>query len=556
MPSAPTRARPFRWAIALLVTIAVLVATTGVAVFAQTGSAGGPAFAPASSVAWVEVRLDLPGNQEEQLSELLGHLPGFADPAALDTKIDELLDQVVSQASDGAASWTGDIDPWSNRQLGLALLEIPASAGGQPGDDDDDDDDDHDGPPPLVIGLGVKDRAALEARIAAFLPTDDVTTEQYQGTTVTTVDDDVSFAVTDQYLLVSPDADDVKASLDVLAGRAPSLAENPDFAAAAERIPADRLGAFYFALSALRPLLESQLSRQPGTQAVLDMLDQLPAWVSGYAQAASDHLTVALDMQAPASLPLPGMRETDLAARFPSGTLAYLEMRDLGRTVHAALEQLLAQVPTDDAADLAQLEQMLGTPIEGILDPVEDAALGVSFSAGLVQAGIVATLSDPAAAQTRVTSLLALARILATRAGATVSDSQVDGVNVTTIMFPEGSMGRASLPITPSVSVALSGDRLYLGLGDFVEDALTQDPATSLASDARFEGAVTAAGSPNSGFAWVDIAGAQTVFETIGPADAAYRTNVKPWLDALDSLVISSAVDADAISAKVLLFVR
>ncbi len=231
-------------------------------------------------------------------------------------------------------------------------------------------------------------------------------------------------------------------------------------------------------------------------------------------------------------------------------------MRDLGRTVHAALEQLLAQVPTDDAADLAQLEQMLGTPIEGILDPVEDAALGVSFSAGLVQAGIVATLSDPAAAQTRVTSLLALARILATRAGATVSDSQVDGVNVTTIMFPEGSMGRASLPITPSVSVALSGDRLYLGLGDFVEDALTQDPATSLASDARFEGAVTAAGSPNSGFAWVDIAGAQTVFETIGPADAAYRTNVKPWLDALDSLVISSAVDADAISAKVLLFVR
>jgi hypothetical protein len=551
MSSSPdTRPRPIRWAIALLVTVAMLVATTGVVVFAQTGDTGGPAFAPASSVAWAELRLDLPGDQEEELTELLGHLPGFADPAALDAKVNELLDQVVSQVSSGGASWTGDIDPWSDRQFGIALLELPASPTSPTTTTADE-------PPAMVIGLGVRDRAALESRLATFLAQAPISTEQYAGATITTVDDDVSYAVTDRYLLVAPDADDIKASLDVLAGTAPSLAEDPGFTTAAERIPADRLGAFYVALSAVRPLLEGQLVGQPGAEAALDMLDQLPAWFSGYAQAAGDHLTLEVDMQSPASLPLPGMRETDLAARFPAGTLVYLEIRDLGRTFHVGLEQLLAQMPADDTQDLAQIEQLLGAPVPELLDPIEDAAVGVSFSDGLVHAGIAATVSDPATAQTRVTGLLALARLLAGQAGATVSDSDVAGTTVTTFTLPDAEdMRAANVPITPSVSVALADDRLYIGLGDFVVDALTQDPATSLASDPRFQGALEAGGSPNSGFAYLDLAGAQGLYEAMAPADADYQTDVKPWLDTLDTLVVSSAVDADTLSTKLLLFVR
>ncbi len=549
MPSSVSqRPRPIRWVVALLVTIAMLVATTGVVVFAQTGSSGGPAFAPATTVAWAELRLDLPGNQEEELSALLGHLPGFADPAALHAKVNELLDQVVSEVSSGGASWTGDVDPWSNRQFGLALLEIPASVTSGSGSSE---------PPSMVIGLGVKDRTALEARLASFLTQAPISTEQYAGATVTTVDDDVSYAVTDQYLLVAPRAADVKASLDVLAGTAPGLAEDDAFAVAAQRIPADRLGAFYFSLSALRPLIESQLAGQPGSAVALDMLDQIPAWVSGYSQAASDHLTIATDMQAPASLPLPSMRETDLASRFPSGALVYLELRDLGRTFHAGIEALLSQVPADDAQGLAQVEQMLGAPIEELLDPVEDVALGVSVTGGTVDAGIAATLSDPAAAQTRVTSLLALVRLFATQSGATVSEAQVAGVPVTTITLPDADGMRAfAAPIEPSVSVAIADDHLYIGLGDFVERALTQDGTASLASDARFVRVVGAAGTPNSGFAYVDIAGAQALFESMGAPDDQYRTDVKPWLDALDALVLSSAASDDTLSSKVLLFVR
>ncbi|MFN8518475.1 MAG: DUF3352 domain-containing protein [Chloroflexota bacterium] len=555
IPSA--RPRPIRWVVALLVTVAMLVGTTGVAVFAQNGSTGGPAFAPASSVAWAELRLDLPGDQEEQLGQLLGHLPGFADPAALDAKVNELLDQVVSQASSGAATWTGNVDPWSNRQFGLALLEIPASTTVVDDNDDNDDNDDDDSvnqdDPAMVIGLGVKDRTALEAQLSTLLTQDDISTESYAGATVTTVDDDASYAVTDDYLLVAPHAADVKAALDVLAGTAPGLAQDAGYAAAAQRIPANRLGAVYFALSTLRPFLEAQLTGQPGAEAALDMLDQLPAWVSGYAQASSDHLTLAFDMQTPASLPVPSMRATDLAAHFPADTLVYLETRDLGRTAHAVLEAVMAQVPEEDAQQLAQIEQLLGSPLEEFLDPVEDAALGIGATGGQPQVGLAATLSDPATAQTRATSLLALVRLAGARSGLTATESEVAGTTVTTIALPSDTTAFGS-PVT--ISVAVADDRLYLGLGDFVADALTQDASASLASTPRFQIALAEGGSPNAGLVFVDLAGAQSLFESMGGADEDYQTNVKPWLDTLDYLVVSSAADQDTLSTKALLYVR
>jgi hypothetical protein len=541
-----TRPRPVRWVIALFVTVAMLVATTGVVVFAQTGSSSGPVFAPASTVLWAELRLDLPGSQDEELSELLGHLPGFADPSALDAKVNELLDQVVSQATDGGASWTGDIDPWSNRQLALALLEIPAPATSGSGSS---------AQPPMVIGLGVKDRAALESRLPTFLTQEPVSTEQYAGATVTTVGD-VSYAVTDQYLLIAPSADDIKASLDVLAGEAPSLADDESFAAAASRIPADRLGAFYFALSALRPFIEAQVSGQLGTELVLDMLDQLPTWVSGYAQASSDHLTLGVDIEAPASFLVPAMRETDLAATFPAETVLYLEMRDLGTTLHTALESLLEQVPAEDKEDLVSLEQLLGTSLPSFLDPVQDAALGISFADGAFQGGIAATLSDAEAAQRRLTALVALIRLAGGRdAPFEVTQGDIAGVPATTFTFMDG-MTTLGAPIPPTISVAISGDRLYLGLGDFVASALTQDAATSLAADPRYANAMSQAGVPNIGAAYLDIAGLQALFESAVGADDGYTTDVKPWLDALDYFVLAETANGQTLSTKALLFVR
>jgi hypothetical protein len=264
-----------------------------------------------------------------------------------------------------------------------------------------------------------------------------------------------------------------------------------------------------------------------------------------------------VDLEAPSSFLVPAMRETDLATKFPAGTVIYVELRDLGSTLRAALEGLLEQVPADDREDLASLEQLLGTPLPSFLDPVQDAALGVSFADGQFQAGIAATLSDAEAAQRRVTALVALIRLAGGRdAPFEVSQGEIAGVPATTFTFRVDDTMAFSMPVPPSVSLAIADDRMYLGFGDFVEAALTQDAATSLAADPRYVNAATTAGVPNIGLGYLDIAALQAVFESTAGADDSYTTDVKPWLDALDYLVISETANGQTLSTKALLFVR
>ncbi len=554
--SVSRRPAPMRWLAAILVTLAMLLGTTGVAVFAQSGSSGGPVFVPASAVGYGELRLDLPGDQHDSLAAFMAHFPGFADQASFDAKLDELLDQVVSSASGGSATWTGDIEPWSNGQLAVAILALPEQAGNAGGFGADDD-------PQMVIALGVADRTALESeleRILSLADDDDVTTEQHQGSTITSVDDDVSYAVTDQYLLVAPEADQVKASLDVLAGAAPSLAADAAFQVAAARVPPNHLAASYFSTASLVPFLEQQLAQQPDAQLILDQLDRIPAWVSGYTQVASDSLTFAGDIQYPSGMPVPATRESDLAEHFPAGRFGYIEVRDVGATAHATIEQLLTAIETQDpdaTAGIEQLERILGVPLEELLDSIEDVAVGVGRDDdGRFGVGMAATILDETTTQQRVTSFIALARMGLANAPVEVTQTDVDGIEVTTFRMQDDA-STAQLPIDVAVSIAVGDGHLYIGSGDFAATAITQDAAASLASDTRYADAVAIAGSPNAGLVWIDVAAVQATAEALMPADEDYLTDVKPWLDAIDQVVLSSTTDQEGIvSGRLVILVR
>ncbi len=542
------RPRAWRWAVAFLVSVAMLLAMTGVAVFAQTGSGGGPAFVPATATAFGEIRLDMPGNQHDELAAFMAHLPGFADPSSFDTKLNEALDELLSSGTGGAATWTGNIQTWSNGQFAIGLLALPAAtATGS------------DAQPQVVVGLGVKDRAALEEQIQTLVQAESPTTEDYAGATITTAGT-TSYAVTDQYLLVSPSVADLKTSLDVLAGTTPSLADDPSFTAAAASLASPNLGEFYVATSALKPLLVQQLSQQPGGAAIVAQLDNLPLWVGGYAQVASSHVTLGVSTQLADSSMLPSVRETDLAAHFPAGTLGYLETRDLGTTVDALLAQLKLQLTADSSNSqmITGIEQQLG-PLDQLLSFVEDGAVGISIGDTGLSAGIVATLSDEAVGGTRVQTLLGLLRIVGGGANSpfTVTSADVNGVTVTTITLQPSAGIPSDLPFTPALSVAVSDSHLYLGLGDFAATALAQDPSTSLASNQRYTAAVAEAGAPNAGVIWVDLAAvAPLAASMVAANDPTYDTDIKPWIDALDSFVATATVDGDIASLKALLFVK
>ena len=92
----PRRSR-VRWLVAGVI-VALVVGITAVATLSLTGASPTSTvvgYVPADSVAYGELRLDLPGDQRQEVGEFLSKFPGFADQAALDNKLDEVLDRLL-----------------------------------------------------------------------------------------------------------------------------------------------------------------------------------------------------------------------------------------------------------------------------------------------------------------------------------------------------------------------------------------------------------------------------------------------------------------------------
>src|SRR5262245_14546348 len=80
-PASPSssRARRLRWAAAIAVVAVVLGASAAVAALITSAASRATVlgYVPADSVAYVEARLDLPGDQRRAVGEFLSHFPGF-----------------------------------------------------------------------------------------------------------------------------------------------------------------------------------------------------------------------------------------------------------------------------------------------------------------------------------------------------------------------------------------------------------------------------------------------------------------------------------------------
>jgi hypothetical protein len=549
--------------VALFTTAFMLVGTLGIAGFAQVGRAGAgvsPDFLPENAIVYAEARLDLPGDQRDQLVAFLSHFPGFNDPGAFDIKLDQALDGFVSMATGGELSFPEHIAPWADRSVAFGIPSLP-------------EDPSRREQPPVVVAFGVTDRAALETSlenaITAFeIPT---TEEDYNGTTITLVGDASNeigaLAVTDPYLLIAPSADVVRGSLDVLAGTVPPLTADPDYVAATSALPADRLGAIYFETAQLTTLIEQSMDEVEAMGMQLGaILDMLPVAVGSALRANADHLALESVVVPGAAAPALAVRETALASRFPADTTVYVEVRDVGAAFRALIEQVKAQIePTlDEEArqDLEQVERILGTPLESYLEFLEDAAIGVGHGDGSIEFGVIATVADEVVAQERISQIVGQLRLAAAQEGVpfTVTQSDVNGVTVTTVAIdPVAADLPPDVPIQPQISIATGEGLVLIGLGDFVTQALQQDPASSLATSPRYSAGIAAAGTPNAGVVWLDMASTITLIESFIPEDerAAYEINVKPFLEPLDSFVAAASLtDTGAIVGRALLYVR
>ena len=565
-PVKPPRGGRARWAIALVATLVVVLVAGGLVAFAGAGAASvAPAYAPSDALLYMDIRGDLPGDQRQQLATFMAHFPGFADPSSLQTKLDQALDKLVSKATNGTFSYSGNIEPWFGGQVAVAV---------GPSDS-------------VVLIVSVSDSAGLPTKLdqtsqqLASQLGGSVAIDEHDGTSVYTITgatgvsglSSFSFAISTDAIVVAKDPGAVDAALDRKAGKSPNLAGSSAFRDAIGRLDADRSGTFYLDGAAAQTLLKSAAAGSTCGSAAT--LAGLPTTMAGELRLQDGNLVIRDRASLPAASASPVTAATsDLASHVPGGALVYAETHgfgDLWRTQATALIQnpCFASV----AGQLSTIEGLLGTKVPDAFGWVKDAGVVVTAPGGAPQGGLVATTSDAAAGQARLTQVLTLLSLAKGQGGPAITTSSAPyaGTTITSVTVDLGSAATTGgaapsgsapigMPGSVTVSYAFKGQVFVLGVGDaFVKAVLDTTDANSLASDGRYSAALSAAGGPtDSGVVYADVTGIRSLVEAQLPADqkAKYSSNVQPYLTPFDRLISVGVDTAGSESDTTIIFTK
>jgi hypothetical protein len=556
VPSTSRRRAPWRWAVAFVATGTLVVSGSGLVAFAQggAGESRGPQFVPADAAVYVEARLDLPAGQDAALAQFLTAFPGFADPGAFQLKLDEALAAISAQV--GASMPEGDlIGDVLTGEIGVGVSDLEATMDGSP--------------PSLIVGLGVADPAAAASLFDALVAESGSTFTQETYADVEILTDDsssqpLSVALDGDWLLLGTGSETVQAAVDVLDGSAESLAADPEFSAAWAQVPDGRLGAAYVDFTPLAGLIDAATQMAEGQTGMampaMNVAAMLPTDMVAWLEAADDRLNLEVVLTPGEQTPTLPVGESDVAAAFPADTQVFIETRELGATIEGALlqvQELMSSeamnggsafaMPAEDIEVLfsedSPFAAMLGAPLPQFLDFVGDAGIGAGLSSDGLWLGIAAEVNDPAVAEERLSSLLAMLTMFmagAEEQGISIETETVGDVEVTNILIPFDEMMASSgvpLGLGDRLSIALDGDELLIGLGDFVESAILSDGSDSLATSASYLDAI-GEDVPNSGVLYVDIASLVTALDPLLAMMGPEWAEIEPYLSALDSVVL------------------
>lgn len=553
-----------RWVAALVIAALVVAAAAGAFIVASGSS--GPStvarWAPADSVAYAEVRFDLPGDQRAGLGSFVAAFPGFADQTTLDAKLAELYDRVIRAASNGAHAYSTEIAPWFGGQLALAASAVPTGAGLGVGNAT---------PGAGVLIATTKDSAKASAWLATVVSASSIatTTTSYGGVSLIVggPTDRQMAAGVDGTILVVGDLATVHAVIDTHGTS--GLASTRPFAMALAAVPNDHLAFGFMAPAALAG------SATSGTGCGSGAAGRLPAWTAVSVTASAGHLVGDAVIPAPAGAaasvgapaagsgvatttpslgPLPTNRVSTLAARLPGSTVAVLDLHDVGGGIDRAIAALArdAACAGGVAAITGALDRVGG--LASFTSWIGDTALVVTHDAAGVDGGLVVAVPNTAAADVAAGKFAGLKNLVSLAGGAAGSVTSADdgGTTITTIDFgalgsllPTGSVAPNAIPagLRASISYAIHGGLVIVGVGSdrFVRAVLDVAPGSSLADQPRYQAAMAAAGASNVASSYVDLRAVIDAAATALPADrmATYADSVKPYLDPLGAMALS-----------------
>jgi len=574
--SVPPRSRRLRWALASAVVLCVVVATAAGA-FVLSGGSGVKSLtasvAPRNSVAFLEVRTDLPGDQHANLASFMSHFPGFQDRAQFDNAMDQLLNELTSAVSPDLA-YTSALAPWMEGEVSVAVTDlgsvptlrawpslglpsptpaIPQAAAPGPSSDYR--------PPSAVAIFALEDRAAAESWVNSELKHAGLTAspQAYAGSTLYGIGTGATagaYAFTDQDLLLGT-VDAVKAALDTKASG--SLADNPDYQAAMNSLSGDNLArifldpraVFGFALDSFNGMAQSLFGATASPLATLIASPQsVPAWIAGAIRAESN------DMLVVAAMPRSGAAGVDnhvstLASLLPASTVGALEVNSIGSLVTDALGSFETALPAGSTTTLKNIQGVLAQV--GGIDWLGDGVAVVTKHGSTYGGGFVAETADASTASAKVALLTDLAALTGGRLNITTRREAYGGVEITLIRITVGTPG------TPvEIAVAAKGNLIVAGYTDaFVKDVIDTSPSTSLASESDYAAAMAAAGSSDLGSCYLNVPAledeiGQAVFRA---SPSQWTQDYKPYFDHIGG-VGCSVVDGNTVILRLVVPAR
>lgn len=565
-----------RWIVAGGATALVAAGAAAIVILAsRTPPSDAVAYMPPDTVFYTEARLDLPGTQRASLIEFVGHFPGFEDGATIDTKVDESLDNLLGDGTNGEVLYTRDFKPWFGGQVAVGLLEIPDVAS-LPMTDPSAVPQQPRAPRTLIVA-GVKDRAAAQTQLDRVLEVARgggavVASSDHRGTLVyrlspqdtTQTAPPIEVALTDTVMLIGVGEGEVATALDRKLDTGPNLGSSQGFADAVARLPADRLGSFYLDGTAYRAQLQTMLEQASLGSGLRDvLLSSYPDHVTGSLHVQNDRLVMEAVSQPPEGAVRQPVRDSGLGELVPSDALVLYELRDVGANAGRLIAALKTE-PTfqQNAQDLEDIEALIGAPLQEYLDWLGDAAVFAGVRDGLPHGGLVATVTNEETAGARLRQLVALIRQGAGSAGGglEIRTEEYAGTEVTTIELG-ALIGGFGAPPDPDaaeqaqISFAIRDGFLRLGVGkDAARQLLDLDPANSLARAVRFSEALTAAGGPaTSGVVYLDMAGIRDAIVAQLPPDdrTRYDAEFAPYLEPLDVLIMAGNADGEVDRGRV-----
>ena len=552
------RSRRLRWGIAGAVILCVVLVTAAGA-FVLSGAAGSKSLtasvAPKNTIAFMEIRTDLPGDQHAKLAQFMSHFPGFKDQSEFDTALDQLLNRLTGAVSPDL-TYTSAFKPWMEGEVSIAVTDLGSTSGsasatpafqGMPGESM--------GPDVLAPGYGVsyqmpgavaivalKDRSAAQTWISSELTQQNVrtTSQTYSGTQLYTIGTGTTagaYALTSQDLLLGT-VDAVKAAIDTKTQG--SLADNSSYQSAMNSFSGDSLARFYinaramvgYELDSYNSMMSSLGSMDGGASSPMPTLpiseNDVPAWVAGSVRAESNQMVVNVVMPR-TGVPSAGNHTSKLASVLPGDTVGVMEVHSIGKLVTSELATIEAKMPGDSS--LKSVNDALAQ--YGGIDWLGDGVAAVTQDGSTYGGGIVVQAQDAATATAKVTLVQNLLTLAGGSTGLTSRDETYKGVDITVLTVSSNPISTVG---AEEVAFAATGNVIVAGYTDaFVKSVIDTTPATSLASQSDYSAVMNAVGSSNEESFYVDIPALadQIGQAALGSSASTWTTDYKPYVDHL-----------------------